>query len=90
MPTLEELQLEIEDIKKRNQRVEVDKAWETSWTRKIVISAFTYVVIVTFFYFAGLSKPFINAIVPALAFILSTLTVPLCKKWWMKKKNKEF
>lgn len=85
MVILEELQFEIEEIKKRNQRVEVDKAWETSWTRKIVITILTYIVIVIFFYFAGLPKPFINAIVPAIAFVLSTLTVPLFKKWWLKK-----
>ena len=85
MPRIEELQLEIEEIKKRNQRVEADKAWETSWTRKIVVSVLTYIVIVVFFYFAGLPNPFINAIVPAIAFVLSTLTVPLFKKWWLKK-----
>jgi len=85
MATTEELQLEIEEIKKRNQRVEADKAWETSWARKIVISILTYIVIVIFFYFAGLPKPFINAIVPAVAFVLSTLTVPLFKKWWLKR-----
>lgn len=85
MPSIEELQLEIEEIKKRNQRVEADKAWETSWTRKIVVSVLTYIVIVVFFYFAELPKPFISAIVPAIAFVLSTLTVPLFKKWWLKK-----
>ncbi|MFA5188916.1 MAG: hypothetical protein WC460_06140 [Patescibacteria group bacterium] len=88
MPSLEELTNEIEIIKKRNQRVEADKAWETSWTRKIIILILTYIVIVVFFYFAQLPKPFINAIVPALAFVLSTLTVPLFKKWWLKKYNK--
>ena len=86
MATIEELQLEIEEIKKRNQRVEAAKAWETSWTRKIVISILTYIVIVVFFYFAGLPKPFINAIIPAFAFILSTLTVPFFKNWWLKLK----
>jgi len=86
MATIEELQLEIEEIKKRNQRVEADKAWETSWTRKIVIAILTYIVIVVFFYFAGLPKPFINAIIPAFAFILSTLTVPFFKNWWLKLK----
>jgi len=89
MPSIEELQLEIEEIKKRNQRVEADKAWETSWTRKIVISILTYIVIVVFFYFAGLPKPFINAIVPAIAFVLSTLTVPLFKKWWLNKQKRK-
>ncbi|EKE05214.1 MAG: hypothetical protein ACD_19C00397G0005, partial [uncultured bacterium] len=28
----------------------------------------------------------INAIVPAVAFILSTLTAPLFKKWWLRRK----
>ena len=80
-----QLEKDVKEIKARNQRVEADKAWETSWTRKIVVSVLTYIVIVVFFYFAGLPKPFINAIVPAIAFVLSTLTVPLFKKWWLKK-----
>ena len=85
MPSIEELQLEINEIKKRNQRVEADKAWETSWTRKVIILLFTYIVIVIFFFFARLPKPFINAIVPAIAFVVSTLTVPLFKKWSLRK-----
>ena len=84
MPSLEESQCEIENIQKRNKRVEIDKAWETSWTRKGVISIFTYIVIVSFFYVAGLPKPFINAIVPAIAFVLSTLTMPVIKSLWIR------
>ena len=30
-----ELEKEILKIKERNKRVELDKAWETSWTRRI-------------------------------------------------------
>ena len=85
MPSLEQLQLDIEAIKKRNERVEADKAWETSWTRKVIILLLTYVVIVTFFYFAQLPQPFANAVVPSVAFVVSTLTVPLFKKWWLSK-----
>ena len=33
-----DLEKEIEQIKQRNKKVELDKAWETSWTRKICIS----------------------------------------------------
>jgi hypothetical protein len=86
MLTIEELQLEIDAIKKRNQRVEADKAWETSWTRKIPILILTYVVIVIFFIFAKLPKPFINAIVPSLAFVLSTLAITPIKKRWLNKR----
>lgn len=85
MPTTEQLQLEIDEIKKRNQRVEADKAWETSWTRRLIVLVLTYTVIVIFFFFAQLPSPFLNAIVPSLVFVLSTLTIPLFKKWWLNK-----
>ena len=77
------LKKEIEVIKQRNKRVEADKAWETSLSRKIIIAILTYIVIVIFFYFAGLPKPFTNSIVPALAFVVSTLTLPFFKKLWL-------
>lgn len=75
---------EIERIKERNKKVEADKAWETSMFRKIVIAILTYLVIVLFFYFAKLSNPWKNSIVPALAFILSTLTFTFFKRFWLK------
>ena len=89
MATVESLEKEIELIKQRNKRVETEKSWEISLTRKIIISALTYLVISLFFLFAGISKPFVNSIVPALAFILSTLSVPLIKHWWLKHVHKE-
>ena len=85
MDSLKTIRDSIKSVIERNRRVEADKAWETSRTRKIIIAVFTYIVIVIFFYFAGLPKPFINSIVPALAFVLSTLTLPLFKKIWIKK-----
>lgn len=81
------LKLELEKIKERNKKVELDKSWETSYSRKIIIVILTYIVIVIFFYFAGLPHPWINSIVPALAFILSTLSLPLFKKLWIKYKK---
>lgn len=38
MLTIEE---RIEQIEKRNERVELDKAWETSWTRRALLAGFT-------------------------------------------------
>ncbi|MBR9706500.1 hypothetical protein GOV14_05675 [Candidatus Pacearchaeota archaeon] len=83
---LAKLEKEISIIKKRNKRVELDKAWETSFIRKILIFLLTYVVIVIFFYFAKLPQPFINSIVPAVAFVLSTLTLSFFKKLWIRSK----
>ena len=85
MATLNELESEINTIKKRNKRVEKDKAWETSWVRRILVFVLTYIVVVVFFYFADLPKPFLNSIVPALAFLLSTLTLSFFKKMWLKQ-----
>lgn len=78
------LESEIEKIKERNRRVESDKAWETSKTRKVLISVFTYFVIALFFIFAWIENPFVNAIVPTLGFILSTSSLPYFKNWWLK------
>lgn len=85
-PSIEDLQKEIEDIKVRNKRVEADKAWETSWARRFLILVLTYIIIVIFFYVTNLPKPFLNATVPSLAFVLSTMTVPVVKKWWLRRK----
>jgi len=84
MDEIQQLKNEIEEIKKRNAKVELDKAWETSLARKIIIAVLTYVAIVIFFFFAGLPKPFVNAIVPTVGFILSTFSILFFKNIWEK------
>ena len=84
MNDLEKIKQEIAKIKARNKRVEADKAWETSFLRKIMVLVLTYIVISLFFLFAKIEEPFINAIVPALAFVLSTMSIPVFKKVWVK------
>jgi len=71
-------------IEKRNKRVELDKAWEISFSRKIIITVLIYIIIVLFFIVAQLPKPFINSIVPTAGFVLSTLSLPFFKKLWIK------
>lgn len=89
MATITELEQEINKIKERNKRVETEKTWETSWTRRIMVAILTYLIISLFFLFAGVSKPFTNAIVPSLAFVLSTASVPIFKTLWLKYINKK-
>lgn len=84
MDKLQELENRIQTIEDRNKKVEADKAWETSLTRKIVIAILTYLVIVIFFAFTELPNPFKNAIVPTIGFVLSTLSLPIFKKLWQK------
>jgi hypothetical protein len=82
------IEKEVRSIKKRNKRVESDKAWEVSKTRKVIIAVLTYIVIVVFFWSADIEKPFLNAIVPSVAFVLSTFTLPFFKKYWINRYNK--
>ncbi|MCK5699159.1 MAG: hypothetical protein KAH93_04880 [Candidatus Aenigmarchaeota archaeon] len=84
MATLKELEREIEDIKERNLRVEADKLWERSYTRRILLVIFTYLAIGFYLQAIRIPQPWLNAIVPAVAFMLSTLTLPFFKKLWMK------
>ena len=87
MVNFAELQREIKTIQERNQRVEADKAWETSWERKILVALLTYFVVVLFFWMAELPKPFVNALVPTMGFVLSTLTLSFAKRWWIKNRK---
>ena len=84
MTRLQELEREIEKIKERNMRVEADKTWETSHTRRILLVIFTYAAIGFYLQAINVPQPWLNAIVPAIAFMLSTLTLPFFKKLWMK------
>lgn len=75
---------EIKKIQDRNKRVELDKAWETSKTRKISIAVLTYFVMVLVMYSLDMASPFIGAIIPTLGFTLSTFSLDFIKAFWMK------
>jgi hypothetical protein len=74
----------IELIEERNKRVEIDKAWETSKTRRIIIAFMTYIIIVIFLMVINVPNPWLIALVPTIGYVLSNLTVPFFKKWWIK------
>lgn len=74
----------IELIENRNKNVEKDKDWETSYTRKVLIAFFTYLAIALYLKFIVGIDPWINAIVPSVGFLLSTLTLPYFKTLWKK------
>ena len=84
MTTLTTLQKEIDQIKKRNKNVELDKQWETSNTRRILLISFTYITTGLYLQAMNISDPWMNAIGAALGFLLSTLTMPYFKKLWEK------
>lgn len=82
----EDLKKEIENIKERNKRVELDKKWETSWTRKICICILTYIVVIIYSYVVrNYDNIFLSSLVPVIGFTLSTLSLRYIRKTWEKK-----
>ncbi len=83
METIEE---RLNKIEERNKRVEIDKAWETSFVRILSISIITYIITIVLMYSIGIAKPYLNAFLPVFGFILSTQSIPVIKKYWIKNK----
>jgi len=77
----------ITKIEERNKRVELDKAWETSLTRRLSIAALTYIVVVCYLIIIQNSEPFVNALVPPVGYVLSTLVMKRVRTIWQKKKS---
>ncbi len=82
---MDDIQAELQAIKDRNARVEENKAWETSWTRRAFIVAVTYCFAALYMTVVGLPHAFLGAIVPASGYILSTLSLPYVRKLWIAK-----
>ena len=77
---LKDLERAVKNIEQRNKKVELDKAWELSYFRRFLLTLFTYLGIGFYLQAINVQKPWLNAIVPAIAFMLSTLTLPFFKK----------
>jgi len=84
-PSMKTIEQRLDALEERNRRVEADKAWETSFARRAAIIILTYCVVVIFLSIIHNPEPWINAIVPAMGFLLSTLTIGLLKQAWLKK-----
>ena len=87
MTEVEKLKNEIEKIKAHNRRVEKDKEWETSTVRRIAVAVATYVVVLLFFLMTDTNRPFLSALIPAIGFLLSTLSINILKSWWLKARK---
>lgn len=79
----------IDKIEKRNKKVELDKKWETSGTRKICIGILTYIVVLVYSVsISKISNLWLSSLVPVIGFGLSTLSLNAIRNIW-EKKNKE-
>ena len=79
------LAVEIAAIKERNRRVETDKAWERSWFRILSITVATYIIASAVMYAIGIANYLLSALIPTIGYFLSTQSLPVIKRWWIKK-----
>jgi len=80
------IEQEIREIKRRNARVELDKKWETSWTRRLIILALTFVVVLAYnFTIQKNVNVYFASMVPVIGFFLSTLSLNLIRKLWERR-----
>lgn len=84
---MKDLEKRISKIEERNERVELDKAWETSWTRKLCIMVLTYIVVIIYSYLVqNYDNIFLSSLVPVIGFTLSTLSLKVVRKIWENRK----
>lgn len=77
----------IAELRERNLRVEADKAWETSWTRRLFLAALTYVFAVLVLQSIDTPNVHLAAVWPPIGYLLSTLSLPPLKRWWLKTRS---
>ena len=76
---------QLAEIQERNQRVEADKAWETSVLRILCIAVLIYSVVVIFMIQLGIERAWLNALIPPVGYVLSTLSLSPLKHWWIRR-----
>ena len=78
---LKNLEKEIENIKERNKKVELDKSWETSWTRKICIMILTYIVVIIYSYvIRKYDNILLSSLVPVIRIYIIYIILKIYKK----------
>jgi hypothetical protein len=83
--TLEE---RVAKLEARNRRVEADKAWETSLTRRVSIMILIYLTVVFYLHFVIHINPWVNGLVPVIGYSVSTLTISRLKKHYTDRSSK--
>lgn len=83
------LESRVGEIESRNKRVELDKAWETSWTRRLLLTLFTYLALGIYMWAIDIPRPWLSSIVPAVGFMISMLTMPWFKTRWIQRQIKQ-
>ncbi|HIK43440.1 MAG TPA: hypothetical protein IGR64_00990 [Leptolyngbyaceae cyanobacterium M65_K2018_010] len=79
----------VEELRDRNRRVEREKAWETSLTRRMLLVVLTYGITALVFWKIAVPSPLSDALIPSTGYIISTLTVPWAKQAWLARRYQQ-
>lgn len=79
-----EIEIRLIEIETRNKRVESNKRWETSYTRRGSIAVLTYVSIVCYHLIIGAKNVMLVSAVQVLGFILATLSLQVIRSLFEK------
>ena len=82
---LRQLEFSVSEIRARNGRVELEKAWEQSRTRVVSIVIITYLLMSLVFWLIGNQMFLINALIPTLGYFISTQSLSFIKQRWGDK-----
>lgn len=79
----------VQEFQERNKRVEADKAWETSIFRRVIIAIITYIIASLVMWSIGTIEWYLNALIPVVGYLLSTLSLRGLKSWWIKHRYRK-
>lgn len=60
------------------------QTFNSSWTRIIIITTLTYIILSNYMLFLQMKDPYYNAVIPATGFYLSTLSLSFIRKLWIQ------
>ena len=83
-----EIEQKLQEINKRNHKVDLDKKWETSNFRKLLVLITTYFLASLTMFAIVDSKPFVSSLIPKLGYFLSMFSFGFIKSIWIKNLQK--
>lgn len=84
---MSELESRLAALESRNARVELDKKWETSWTRRLAIAAATYFILGGYLWAIGAEPWWVHAVVPTCGYLLGGLALPIIRRVWQARQG---
>ena len=76
------LRRRIKKLENRQKQADAHAAWQQSWTRTALICAATYAVLAPYMCLAQLNDAWVGAVVPTVAYALSTFQLPAARRAW--------